>query len=157
MIPFFQVSLKTLSKKETNISFMLPCDTYFITLIKVLLLQKHTEKILRDFFRLESLTMNRLKSKFPYLPRSGTILNVIGRSTYKKKKYITCNKVLKIWIKSSSLLQILLKICSSGGKGCILKNKFLIIFYMNSKIQKFTEWFKYIKIRIMILYSLYST
>ena len=36
-------------------------------------------------------------------------------------------------------VQILLKICSSGGKGCILKNKFLIIFYMNSKIQKFTE------------------
>ena len=54
-------------------------------------------------------------------------------------------------------VQILLKICSSGGKGHILKNKFLIIFYMNSKIQKFTEWFKYIKIRIMILYSLYST
>ena len=73
----FQVSLNTFSKKETDI-FMLLCGTFFMMIIKLLCYYKSPRK---------KVAMNGLKSKLVNLPQSGTILNVIERSTYTKRKH----------------------------------------------------------------------
>lgn len=98
----FQVSLNTLSKKETDI-FMLLCGTYFM-IIKLLCYYKNLrKKVAQLFISLNLLAMNGLKSKFANLPQSGTILNVIERSTYtKRKQYLR-----KIFL----VVHILLKNC----------------------------------------------
>lgn len=99
----FHVSLNTLSKKETYFYASLWYLFYDNHKTFVLLQKPAKKKVAQIFISLDLLAMNGIKSKFVNLPQSETILNVIERSTYtKRKQYL--RKILLV-------VHILLKNC----------------------------------------------